>query len=111
MALPTIDDCDGCGVCCFHMGYPSFVYGLPDQQDEVHWTQLPSELKHELLEFVSRYSPPAPGELDGPCFWLDISSRRCRYHAHRPKVCRDFRVGSQGCLQWREYYRDQIKTG
>ncbi|MBM3956593.1 MAG: hypothetical protein FJ313_00900 [Gemmatimonadetes bacterium] len=35
-----------------------------------------------------------------PCFWLEDG--RCRHYAHRPAVCRNFRPGSLGCLDWRK---------
>jgi Fe-S-cluster containining protein len=104
-ALPTVTDCEGCGVCCLHMGYPAFVHGLESQDDEQHWTSLPSELKTELQRFIAEYAAPDAGQLDGPCFWLDPETRKCKHHRHRPRVCRDFQVGSQGCLDWRAEYR------
>ena len=31
------------------------------------------------------------------CAWLDIESRKCRFHEFRPGICRDFEMGSDGC--------------
>lgn len=106
--LPIAVDCGGCGVCCMHMGYPAYLHDLETQPDETHWTNLPSELKEQLLRYIANYVTPAESELDGPCVWLDLNSRRCKHHEHRPKVCRDFEVGSQGCLEWREQHRNRI---
>ena len=101
--LPTITDCEGCCACCLHMGYPAFVHDSPGQADEAHWTSLPRALKKELLDYIAEYEAPGPGQLDGACFWLDQETRRCKHHQHRPQVCRDFRIGGQDCLGWREH--------
>jgi Fe-S-cluster containining protein len=133
--LPVANDCQGCGVCCLHMGYPTFIRSVPPlsaeriaadpdlrrqaedeqtrrqllagQAGEPYWEQLPDQLKQQLDDYIQSYQPPA-GELDGPCIWLDRTSRRCKHHQYRPRVCRDFRVGSRGCQDWREHYRDLI---
>jgi len=110
-SLPTVTDCRGCGACCLHMGYPAFIHGSRSQPDEPHWIRLPAELKSELLAFVDAYQPPAAGELDGPCCWLDSETRLCKHHEHRPNVCRNFAVASQGCLEWRDFYQENIATG
>ena len=140
--LPVVADCRGCGVCCFHMGYPAFVLPVEPLTDaeidsdpelskkvqnqpqlraalkagrkgEPRWYELPPLLKAELEETMSTYTTPEygsdPSTFDGPCIWLDRESRLCRHHEYRPNVCRDFSVGSQGCLDWREHYRDQIR--
>ncbi|MCO8125410.1 YkgJ family cysteine cluster protein [Stieleria sp. TO1_6] len=114
--LPVVD-CTDCGVCCQHMGFPAF--NLMSQQlhaaesidptslspsaaaDRLRWLQMPVELQQEILEAMDHYQPPSGGQLDGPCIWLDPSSKLCRHHQHRPQVCRDFPVGGIGCLQWR----------
>ncbi len=109
--LPTVSDCHGCGVCCLHMGYPAFIQGSDSQPAEPHWNALPRQLKQELMAYIADYRPPPAGELDGPCFWLDQETRLCTHHQDRPAVCRDFTVGSDGCLEWREFYGDRIRTG
>ena len=91
-----------------HMGYPAYLHDLQTQPDEVHWTNLPSELKEQLLRYIANYKPPREGELDGPCVWLNLDSRRCEHHEYRPQVCRDFDIGSQDCLDWRAHHRDSI---
>ncbi|TWU57071.1 Flagellin N-methylase [Rubripirellula tenax] len=101
--LPTVDDCEGCGVCCMHMGYPPYLRGEDGGRVEVYWTRMPPELKREWLEYVENYQV-AEGELDGPCVWFDLESRRCKHHDARPSVCRDFEVGSKGCRDWRKAY-------
>ena len=105
--LPTLD-CGNCGVCCLHMGYPSYVTGNESQPAESHWIDMPKDLKLELLSYIENYDAPSGGELDGPCCWYDPATRRCKHHQHRPNVCRSFVAGGQGCLDWREHYRDRI---
>lgn len=133
--LPIVADCEGCGVCCLHMGYPTFIRPktplTPEQIDvdpdlrkrarndrrrqellaghpgETYWERLPDELKKELEDYIEGYSA-VDGALDGPCIWLDLETRRCKHHKYRPRVCRDFEVGGRGCRDWREYYRDML---
>jgi hypothetical protein len=38
---------------------------------------------------------------DGPCCWLDPETRECRFHEHRPMVCRRFKVGGKSCRRIR----------
>ncbi|TWU57829.1 YkgJ family cysteine cluster protein [Rubripirellula reticaptiva] len=103
MKLPTIEDCGDCGVCCMHMGYPPYLRGENGGPVEEYWTTMPADLKREWLAYVESYDVP-DDELDGPCVWLDLDTKRCKHHESRPSVCRDFRVGSQGCRDWRTAY-------
>ena len=41
---------------------------------------------------------------DSACIWLDRNTMRCRYHDHRPMICRDFEIASDGCRDWRKQY-------
>jgi len=111
-SLPTISDCDSCGICCLHMGYPSYVTSPASNScvsgpssSEKAWLEMPEELKQELLDYIHNYHSPVDGELDGPCVWYDAEGRRCKHHEHRPEVCQNFAVGGKGCLEWRSYYR------
>ena len=90
------------------MGFPSYVQATATQQAEAPWLSMPAELKAELVAFMRDYDPPADGTLDGACCWYDAENRVCRHHEHRPNVCRDFRVGSDDCVAWREHYRSII---
>lgn len=76
---------------------------------ELYWHQLPENLKAELLDFMEEYSVPE-GELDPACIWLDKETRLCKHHQYRPRVCRDFEIGSPGCQEWRKFYRNEIRT-
>jgi Fe-S-cluster containining protein len=139
--LPVVADCEGCGVCCFHMGYPAFIVPRDPMTDEEidanptlksqvdsspiireelrkgnpgepYWHSMPDDLKAEWESYVAEYRLPDydsdPRSFDGPCSWLDLETRRCKHHDHRPRVCRDFKTGSNACHQWRDYYRDKI---
>ena len=84
--LPILD-CHGCGVCCFHMGYPAYILPQPPmteeeiESDEVlsrrvknnprlksellagrpgesHWHRLPAALKAEWQDYVDSYQLP-----------------------------------------------------
>ncbi|NNE00887.1 MAG: hypothetical protein HKN47_26530 [Pirellulaceae bacterium] len=90
------------------MGYPSYVQGGEGRPAEKHWLSMPPDLKAELLAVMENYASPVEGELDGICCWYDQQNRTCKHHAHRPNVCRDFQVGGDDCLGWREHYRDRI---
>jgi Fe-S-cluster containining protein len=90
-----------------HMDYPAYLQGSDTQPAEEHWTNLPEALKEELLKYIADYQEPAKGELGKPCVWLDLQTRRCKHHQHRPKVCRDFKTGSPDCLGWRREYFDE----
>ncbi|WP_147866462.1 YkgJ family cysteine cluster protein [Stieleria maiorica] len=119
--LPVVD-CDGCGVCCMHMGFPAFNLTLEQLADVEHidlasladaasadlarWIAMPAGLREGVLEQMANHVAPKNGALDGPCTWLDLQTKRCRHHQHRPQVCRDFPVGGVGCLQWRAAYAD-----
>ncbi len=114
MSLPVLD-CRGCGVCCLHMGYPAFNLSVEQLEqpgepmslnsaakaDWARWQQMPEALRRPILGLMEVYQPPVDGGLDGPCTWLDPETKLCRHHEHRPQVCRDFEIGSQGCLDWR----------
>ena len=126
--LPVLD-CRGCGVCCFHMGYPAFnlpndhleklaagielsnedalQLGPAAKADLERWVRMPGKLRKELLEEIRSYQP-VDGELDAACIWLDPATRLCKHHEHRPQVCRDFDIGCQQCVAWRRVYQHEI---
>jgi Fe-S-cluster containining protein len=139
--LPIID-CGGCGVCCFHMGYPPFIRPIaPMTTEEMEaddrlraeiagdpqlkqqlaagrpgekwWYELPADLKSELDSFIANYEhreyTDDVSSFDGPCCWFDMETRQCKHHLHRPNVCREFEIGSRQCLEWRKFYRAQIR--
>ena len=89
--LPLVADCQGCGVCCFHMGYPPFIRPIeplsPEQiesdesllaeiavdplrrrdllqgrEGEKWWFRLPNDLRNELDEYIANYQHKNYGE-------------------------------------------------
>jgi Fe-S-cluster containining protein len=86
--LPVIS-CDGCGVCCSHIGNPPFM-GF-----EVY--DLPEDLRDEMLRVSA-----AREEMALPCLWLDQTTKKCSHYEHRPSVCRDYEMGGPACLLMRE---------
>ena len=64
---------------------------------------LPEDATQELREYIeqllNRNEPDNPA-----CIWLDQKTMRCRYHEHRPMICRDFEIGSGECRSWRSAY-------
>jgi Fe-S-cluster containining protein len=84
--------CDGCGVCCMEVCSPPFH---PSDVED-----LPRDVLHSYREGVTLEK--AAGWSEGvPCFWLDCKTKRCRHYEHRPESCRDFVVGDEACLAWR----------
>jgi Fe-S-cluster containining protein len=85
---------------------------LAGHPGESHWHRLPAGLKSQWQAYVDRYQLPSydgtVGSLDGPCIWLDMDTRQCTNHEYRPNICRDFKTGSQRCLDWRKHYDQQI---
>jgi Fe-S-cluster containining protein len=103
--LPIVYDCEGCGVCCMHMGTPpGFVYYLPrkgekiskearEREDYQIVKSLPAKLRAELRAY---YNAVDRGELedrtgyDAPCPWLDERTMRCKHYENRPTICREY---------------------
>ncbi len=90
-------DCLACTACCLFLE----VRVLP--ADEV-----PPELRRLTASgAVMRRAE------DGACIALDRSTGRCRIYEQRPAACREFRVGSAGCLDaiaWMEGRRERPQS-
>ena len=108
-------NCNRCGVCCMEQGSPPGYLFLmhaspnghadwPDQEDIARLAALPQEAKDVIVAYIGRLRR---GEVsgDGPSCWLDLNTRRCRFYRHRPEICRNLEVGSDGCLRWRALYQ------
>ena len=118
--LPIVTSCDGCrGSCCRQQSSPpGYLYlivlerrGELDRREvERAWpgdlariASLTAEVRAELDAYLERCKREPPrGET--PCIWLDEETGRCRHYEHRPSICRDLAVGSEGCLHWRKEY-------
>jgi len=88
-------NCDGCGACCERVGYPPFTDN--DQADlEAMERQHP-----ELVAAIRRAGETTRRAQGLPCTWLDPQSKRCLHYELRPKICRDFALGSPKCLELR----------
>jgi Fe-S-cluster containining protein len=87
----TVINCDDCGKCCKHIGFPPFIY------HEI--LNLPTDLQSQIMPL---YHNRQELEISKQrCIWLDANNR-CSNYDHRPKVCRDFEVGEEACLQLRK---------
>jgi len=83
-----------------HMRTPPFL-GPTDPE----FLTLPEALRREYLTWIE--SPridllDSRGQEDSPCIWLNQGTGQCRHYASRPQVCRDFEVGSEACLAFRQ---------
>lgn len=114
--LPVVS-CDDCGACCRTQGSPPFVYFHPSlylsppppgwgdgDPDSAVWTDVPAEALKILQDYhatgdLTRY------ERGLPCLWYDGETKKCRFYAHRPQACREFEVGGEDCLGFRDRSR------
>lgn len=108
--LPIISDCSNCGACCRSQGSPpmyAWYIACPadddDCDDAVRARSLPEPLRHELEEYIKSRNG-ATFDDDGPCLWLDPETNRCKHYEIRPDICRNFEVGGEDCLNWREEF-------
>lgn len=104
-------NCNNCGACCFEQGSPpGYAVVVLNPQDWPEWTgdharvaALPDDARAELLTGIT-------DDPDGPCCWLDLTTNRCRWYEHRPQICRDLDVGSEGCRVWRDEYNIDVEA-
>lgn len=103
----VVPSCTGCGACCLHLGIPPFdMY----DDDDFDFKILPDALKLDLQaewdkhfgHEAERYDGRIPNATGGPCYWLDLETKRCRNYEHRPACCREFEPGCDICLEDRE---------
>ncbi len=107
--LPVVQ-CGGCGVCCFHMGYPAFITPrqpltsievdrlevesgqpftavrrqelLAGHPGESHWHQLPDDLKRQWQDHVDNYQRPHYGDT------LDTFDGPCTWLDQETRMCK-----------------------
>jgi Fe-S-cluster containining protein len=108
LSLPVIESCQGCGACCTGVSLPPFI----PLADEDEWEAFRRDHPVLVAEFqaeVDRRAREDDWPERGPCFWLDVETRQCRHYEQRPEICRDFAVGGEACLLWREAMAIWIK--
>lgn len=66
--------------------------------------QMPEELRQELRDYISTLLSGHQRD-DQACIWLERDTMQCRYHEHRPSICREFEMGSEDCRGWRTQYK------
>lgn len=94
-------DCRTCMACCLYEGL------LPIVQLETDGAPLSIAAKDDL---ICRSDAKTP-EDSQRCIWLVIENTgttddpcgKCEHYEHRPKICRDFKVGGEVCRKMREY--------
>lgn len=103
--LPVLN-CDGCGgSCCRHMVMPPFVpLDMPGNEEWAVFQRDNPALHAELKAEYERKKAEDDWPEEGPCFWLERASGRCKHHESRPEICREFEVGGEWCLAAREHY-------
>jgi Fe-S-cluster containining protein len=111
--LPTITNCDNCGACCMHMRTPPHIVAM---DDDGNWSNYGGQATKDFFRLVT--APPEAQQAirdrlrtsyddipdESPCAWLDLETKQCRWHEHRPNVCRDFDIGGESCVATREAY-------
>ena len=93
MVLPVLDSCDDCGACC-----RNFV-GTPFEKSDIE--RLPEELKDGVRQEISR---SVNNDEPRDCIWFNTTTKKCNHHEHRPRVCRDFKVGDAPCINARTLF-------
>ena len=72
-------------------------------EDAKRLRELPEDIMLKLRQYLSQVL--AGNERDDPaCLWFDENTMQCRHHEHRPSVCREFEIGSEDCVGWRERF-------
>jgi len=115
--VPVLD-CDGCGACCMAQcsppGYvifakpPPWIDEIPDDDfDRMMYDSAPAEAKAALQEYIVGLNDEWNHD-DVPCCWFDLETLRCRWYEWRPSICREFKIGSEGCRSWRDDYNVDV---
>lgn len=112
--LPIID-CNNCGLCCTGVmsppGFQLCFNGWPKDfavDDQAIVATMPPELRDELISHYQKVVSIVGYRKGEPCIWYDPASKKCRNYEYRPTICREFEVGGEGCLKWREDYAAEL---
>ncbi len=100
---PKLLNCGGCGACCSLCGHPPFRnaeihahadgLGMPLELWRKVWAEI-NAIKSD--DGLSRCAAKLP------CSQFDPRTKRCRIHKYRPARCREFNIGCDDCLRFRE---------
>lgn len=110
--LPIIQSCDNCGACCRNQPCPPGFHHIHTGCTDLAWAEdveiiaaAPAEVRESLRQwFAERERLDDWKVIDGqPCCWL-TEDGRCRHYEHRPTLCREMEVGSEGCRVSREMH-------
>jgi Fe-S-cluster containining protein len=87
----NLGQCKQCGACCAFISIPPF------REDELDC--LPEDILRVVTWYTQnhRVRPKAPA----PCYFYDMTTRRCLIHEHKPQTCRDFEPGGPACRKER----------
>ncbi|MBX9656159.1 YkgJ family cysteine cluster protein [bacterium] len=99
LRILTSDLCSSCNGACCRTTYcpPLDSYGTKDQNGLEDWlTSIPGHLRERVREAHQEF---ANGKR-GPCIWL-TEDGICEHYDYRPIVCRHFKPGEDGCLEFR----------
>lgn len=78
---------------CWEGGVPSLPGDNPAELFDYRLLMsAPVEARQLFLE--KRLSDPSSGDA---CAWLDLESRKCRFHEFRPEICRTFEMNGGAC--------------
>lgn len=72
-------------------------------EDAARIRALPEKAMTELRAYMENLLA-GQENADRVCIWLNKESRQCRFHEHRPSICREFELGSSECVDWRQQY-------
>ncbi len=90
--------CDGCGLCCMHMGSP------PYDEEEREWLREdnPQAYADLLAVLETRELQLKTTAVDFvPCGFFDSVTRKCIHHDNKPDICRRFEIGDTYCNGFR----------
>ena len=101
--LPILT-CDGCGACCTFVrtpphlvfwqdGQPIPIDGEPTADFDYQALMAAPEEARRLFREKRLSNAPAVD----PCAWLDLETRKCRFHEFRAEICHSFEVSSGAC--------------
>ena len=101
------EKCYRCGACCANVGCPPF---RDEEMGCLHAETRP------IVEWFGRRDPQR-NQYVIPCYFLNLTTRKCLIYEQRPQACRDFRPASHLCREHRrafvpclEKFTESMKT-